>query len=234
MKPNTILYNIFIKSMSNIKQKITWQVYKTELDSICNKTRHIKTVLLKKARIFTILSVLINYPVKLILGITVGGGAIELFNKAEGVVWIGYLRIALEIMALILVITRDFFIFETQIEKFYAAAAAVDTFYKSVKYESFLQQGSENDRLETLQMYQKLYEEMIANNKIIQTVENISPATTPDEIQVRVHRQSDDMDSISSSSEEEEKIQYKRRASKVTEDRNRAFYIHSMLERMPT
>lgn len=218
--------------MSNIKQKITWQVYKAELDSICNKTKHIKMVLLKKARIFRILSVLINYPVKLILGTTVGGGAIELFNKNE-IVWIGYLRIALEIMALILVITRDFFVFETQIEKFYAAAAAVDTFYKSVKYESFLQQGSENDRLETLQMYQKLYEEMIANNKIIQTVENISPST-PDEVQLRVHKQSDDMDSVSSSSEEDTKIQYTRQASKVVEDRNRAFYIHSMLERMPS
>lgn len=220
---------------STIQQKITWKVYKSELDSICNKTKQIKTILLRKAKIYTVLSVLINYPVKLILGTTVGGGAVQLLNdQTDGREWIGILRIIFEIMALVLVITRDFFVFETQIEKFYAAAAAVDTFYKSVKYESFLQQGSENDRLETLLMYQKLYEEMVSNNKIIQTVENITPST-PEEIHHN-HRPSEEMDDAESEdkdSDDVKRILSQRRSSKVMEDRNRAYYIHSMLERMP-
>lgn len=214
----------------SIQQKITWKVYKSELDSICNKTKNIKTILLKKARVYTILSVLINYPVKLILGTTVSGSAIQMFdNNTEGREWIGIFKIVLEIMALILVITRDFFVFETQIEKFYAAASAIDIFYKSVKYESFLQQGSENDRLETLLMYKKLYEEMVSNNKVIQTVENVTPSTPVEE--GHHQRPSEDMaDAESEDSDDVKRVVSKR---KMTEDRNRAYYIHSMLERMP-
>lgn len=217
----------------SIQQKITWNIYKSELDSICNKTKHIKAILLRKAKIYTVLSVLINYPVKLILGTTVSGSAIQLFNEqTEGREWIGILKMVLEIVALILVITRDFFVFETQIEKFYAAASAVDTFYKSVKYESFLQQGSESDRLETLLMYKKLYEEMVSNNKVIQTVENITPSTPPDELHHHT-RPSEEMDDAESSDKESDDVKRVLSKRKMTEDRNRAYYIHSMLERMP-
>lgn len=209
-------------------QKITWELYKYELDTICTKSKAIKVALLRKARIYTILSILINYPVKLLLGVTVGGGAVQLFNEST-IYWITVLRIVFEISALILTITRDFFMFETQIEKFYSASHAVDTFYNSVKYESYLRRGNEGDRYEVLLMYKKLYEEMVSNNKIIQTVETISPATPPDE---RLTRQTD-MDSAPSNDEENPPEPVDNRRVSLTADRNRVFYMHSLLERMP-
>jgi hypothetical protein len=210
----------------SIKQKISYEIYKAELDSICTKTKVIKTTLLKKARAYTILAVLINYPVKIILGTTVGGGAVQLLDE-NGRPWITILNTVIQVIALILVITRDFFEFETRIEKCYAAAAAIQSFYMNVKYESFLEKGKENDRFETLLMYNKIYEEIVSNNKIIQTVE--TTAGTPEELEAGIRRRDtdDDMDSASSVDDNAPTVR------KTLEDKHRMLYIASILDRMP-
>lgn len=227
--------------MSNIHQKVSWELYKSELETIYQKSKAIKNILLKKAWRYTILSNLINYPTKLLLGVTVGGGAIQLFTTSDGMMgsvtsmltadiyWIQVLRMVFEIIALVLVITRDYFQFETQIEKFYAASQSVESFCNSVKYQSFLQRENEGDRYEILLMFKKLYEEMISNNKIIQTIEILAPAT-PEE-QHRLNPSSE-MDSATSSEHDEENPP-DRRSSIVTEHGNRMLLLQTQLERIP-
>ena len=222
----------------SIQQKITWEIYKSELDTICTGTRNMRLALLKRAKHARILSIIFGYPVKLIIGITVGGGITQLLDKnavctvVDGQIeylsadnnWITIVSTVLSIIALILSITRDFFEFEKKIEQYYTAAAALDLFYKSVKYESFLKQGSEKDRFETLVMFQKLYSEMVATNKVIQTVESISTPSTPLE-----PRSAQTMDMHSVSSDEEEPVI----SHGSREDQHRMFYMREMLERMP-
>lgn len=233
--------------MSNIHQKVSWELYKSELETIYQKSKAIKNILLKKAWRYTILSNLINYPTKLLLGVTVGGGAIQLFTTPDttnmmmasvtsmltvDIYWIQVLRMIFEIIALVLVITRDYFQFETQIEKFYAASQSVESFCSSVKYQSFLQRENEGDRYEILLMFKKLYEEMISNNKIIQTIEILAPAT-PEE-QHRLNPSSE-MDSATSSEHDEENPppHEDRRSSIVTEHGNRMLLLQTQLERIP-
>lgn len=229
--------------MSNtIHQKVSYELYKQELDSIYTKSKYIKNSLLRKAKIYTILSILIGYPTKIALGISVGSGTIQLVTTQDGMqsatamfisqnnyYWITILRIVFEILALVLTITRDFFQFESQIEKYYSASQAIESFCTSVKYQTFLQKENEGDRYEILLMFKKLYEEMSTSHSIIQTVELTSPATPPDEHHRAV---SQGMDSATSSADEENQLDEPRRSS-LTEDKKRLFYIHSQLERIP-
>ena len=227
-----------------IHQKVSYELYKQELDKIYIRSKEMKSKLLKKARTYTILSVLINYPTKLLMGIAVGGGGIQLFTTPSGSdqsatamfvgqhdnYWIQVTRMIFEIAALILVITRDFFLFETQVEKLYTAAQAIESFCTSIKYESFLQKGSEGDRFQTLLTYKKMYEDLISDNKVIQTVELTSPSTPPDE---HHKRPSADMESATNSDEPDEENQLDEKRTSLTEHKKRLFLIHTQLERMP-
>lgn len=253
----------------DLNQKITYHVYKTEMDKICKSTKDLKTSLLKKAKVCRIFSVLVSYPVKILLGSAASGGIIEIINSSStniaesntvttGItnstqtglqqctttfLWIVIARTVLEILSLILVVTQDFFQFETQIEKYYAAAAAIDIFYKTVKYQSYHIKGTEGDRLNTLLEYKKLYEDIINNNQIIQTVEKIETPTPADKEDVDeddiemgdvdsedTHPRSSNMDSA----------QPRRRSLETTQTRvtntansSRMMYLQTMLDRMP-
>lgn len=193
---------------------------------MCDKTKEIKISLMKRAKLYTVFSVLINYPVKIIMATTIGGGTVQLLDPTKGQSWITILTTVIQVIALILVVTRDFFEFETRTEKCYAAAAAIQSFYMTVKYESFLEKGSENDRFETLLMYNKIYEEIVTNNKIIQTVE--ATTTTPEESDHGIRRRDTDNDMDSASSEDAKEINPR----KGIEERNRLAYVTSMLDRL--
>lgn len=211
-------------------QKITWAVYKSELEKLCKNTKEIRADLLKKAHTNHILSICFSYPIKILLGSTVSGGVVQMVTNPSAeqplfsVTTLNIIRVVLELIVLFLVVTKDFFQFETQIEKYYTAAAAIETFYKTVKYQSFHMKGTEGDRLETLLSFKNLYDEIVSNNKIIQTVEDISPP-------------SPDMDSASSSENADvelppvNNVEASRRRSVAT---NRMFYMQSMLDRMPS
>lgn len=203
-------------------QKITWAVYKSELDKLCKSTKEIRADLLKKARFNYVLSICFSYPIKILLGSTVSGGVVQMVTTADNtlisITTLNIIRVVLELLVLFLVVTKDFFEFETQIEKYYTAAAAIETFYKTVKYQSFHMKGTEGDRLGILLSFKNIYDEIVSNNKIIQTVEDISPPS---------------MDSASTSSDNEENqitTDESRRRQSVT---NRMMYMQSMLDRIP-
>lgn len=210
------------------RQKITWALYKSELDSICQKTKTIKNTLLQKAKRTNIFSILINYPVKIILGSSVSGGIIQLIDESQNnscntsVNWITVLRTVCEIVAMILILTDDFFKFDTLIEKYYSAASAIDTFYRSVKYQSYHMKGTEGDRLEILLSFQNLYDDIVSSNKVIQTVEDITPKTPFDDREmqtVTTNEDNDDDDKIGATNHN-------------NNEGNRMFYIHSMIDRI--
>jgi len=216
-----------------VQQKISWHVYKKEMEKICENTKELKQALLKKAKIARIFSIVVGYPIKILLGSAASGGVIELvtndavFNNADSsnmicqqpLTWVIILRTVLELFALVLVVTQDFFQFDTQIEKYYAAAAAIDTFYKTVKYQSWHLKGTEGDRLDNLLDYKKLYDEIVSNNQIIQTVEEMNSANNTDS------RNSDD--DIEQGSENGTVLR------NTLNNNNRMMYLQTMLDRMP-
>uniref|UniRef100_A0A6C0JR96 Uncharacterized protein n=1 Tax=viral metagenome TaxID=1070528 RepID=A0A6C0JR96_9ZZZZ len=252
----------------DLNQKITYHVYKTEMDKICKSTKELKTSLLKKAKVCRIMSILVSYPIKILLGSAASGGIIEIINSSSTNIaesntiaisnstqiglqectttflWIVIARTVLEVLSLILVVTQDFFQFETQIEKYYAAAAAIDTFYKTVKYQSYHIKGTEGDRLDTLLEYKKLYEDIINNNQIIQTVEKIETPSPADE-----NVDEDDIEMGDVQSEDTHLTQTRSsnntsprrgsletaQAKRVTNTANssRMMYLQTMLDRMP-
>lgn len=222
-----------VSNHNDTRQKITWAIYKSELDSICQKTRNIKNTLLQKAKQTNIFAILINYPVKIILGSSVSGGIIQLIDESQNntcnnnINWITVLRTVCEIVAMILILTDDFFKFDTLVEKYYSASAAVDTFYRSVKYTSYHMKGTEGDRLEILLSFQNLYDDIITSNKIIQTVEDTSPKTPLDERGM----QSVTTTNATNDDDSDDKINVSRSHANANEG-NRMFYIHSMIDRI--
>lgn len=241
-----------------IQQKITWHIYKAEMEKIYNNTRDLKISLLKKGKLARIFSVLIGYPVKIFLGTSSSGGIVQMISdsitqvetgsmnmstnttaagsqcpSSPSLLWLVILTTILNIMALILVVTQDFFQFDTQVDKYYTAAAAIDSFSKTVKYQSYHIKGTEGDRLATLIEFQNLYNDIINNHSgVIHNVESFSVDNSPPD--AMDDAESDERPSISRLVERPS-ISAERRTSVTPPSRvnaGRVAYMHTLLDKL--
>ena len=219
--------------MSEIKQKITWDDYKRELQLMSIKTKEVKKRLLVEARKASRWGTIIGYPAKVLLTLTATGGGVQIFSDNEDDTWITILRTILEVIVLILVSTKDSFNFEKKKEKYLLAAKAMDSFHELVRFQSFQVKGMEGDRYESLKDLKEMYGEIVQNNQIIQMVESVSGDITP----YQMESQSEDEYSSATSSLETAQNSPKKRVSTVpkilsqkTNERNRMYYLHKMID----
>lgn len=222
-------------------QKISWESYKTELHLMSIKTKEVKKKLLNEGKKASRWATLIGYPAKILLTLTATGGGIQIFSEGkENEEWITILRTILEIIVLILVTTKDSFNFEKKKEKYFLAAKSMDTFHELVRFQTFQVKGMEGDRYEVLKDLKEMYAEIVQNNQIIQMIESVSGDVTPLEMESQSFTDSDDDLQTANNSPtpprrfskvvrfegEESPIQ----RTQQTNDRNRMFYLHKMIE----
>jgi hypothetical protein len=220
-------------------QKITWENYRAEIELMCIKTRAMKKELLKRARHSSWWGMAIGYPSKILLTITAAGGGIQILGEKTDELWITLTRTILEILVLIIVTTRDFFNFEKKAEKCYTAAKAMNAFYEIIKFQSFQIKGTEGDRMEVLKGLKEMYSEIVANNEIVQTVETTSSPPTPHQMESYNSSEDDEftddndtMMTAKNSPRRMSKMVLDKDTQQATNDRNRMYYLHKMIEGM--
>jgi len=219
--------------MNEIKQKITWDDYKRELQLMSIKTKEVKKRLVSEAKKANKWGTIIGYPAKVLLTLTATGGGIQIFNDNENDEWITILRTIIEVIVLILVSTKDSFNFEKKKEKYLLAAKSIDTFHGLVRFQTFQVKGMEGDRYDILKDLKEMYDEIVQNNQVIQMIENLSGDITP----YKMESQTDDDYSSTSSLETARNSPNKRTNSIVprslsqkTTERNRMYYLHKMID----
>lgn len=222
--------------MSEIKQKITWDDYKRELQLMSIKTKEVKKRLVNEAKNASKWGTIIGYPAKVLLTLTATGGGIQIFSENQDDQWITILRTVIEVIVLILVSTKDSFNFEKKKEKYLLAAKAMDTFHELVRFQTFQVRGMEGDRYEALKDLKEMYGEIVQNNQVIQMVESLSGDITPNQMESQLDSD-EEYSSASSSLETAQNSPKNRRRSSVpkmlsqkTNERNRMFYLHKMID----
>jgi len=212
------------------EQKISWQNYKAEIDLMAIKTHNMKRELIKQAKKAGWWSTAIGYPAKILLTLNATGDGIQIFGKNEDDLWIIYVKTIFNLIALILVTTKDSFGFEKKKEKLYSAAKAIEGLNDMVKFQSYRIRGTEGDRLEELMSLRNMYSELVSSNQIIQTIESTSGAITPQQME------SAEQTEYSSTDTEDEEVLMtaartpdRNKSQRVNDDRNRMMYLHKML-----
>lgn len=230
------------------QQKISWKNYKSELELMCTRTRNMKKDLLLLARKSNRWNLILGYSSKILVGITASGGGIQIFNNLDDPCnnnWLTIVTTVITIIIGILITTKDAFNFEKQTEKYYTAENSINAFYEMLKFQSFQIKGTEGDRLEILKGLKNMYNEIVQNNTIIQTVEHVSESNTPEFISSDIPSPDilyvENPDEIRRVSIKEEiiedpntvikKIKFKkgRRESEIAEDNTRMVHIHKLL-----
>lgn len=167
-----------------IIQKISWDNYTAELRLMSIKTKEAKKRLISEAKKSGRWSSIINYPATVLLTITASGGGVQILSEDKSdKEWITTLNTIITIIVIILVKARDTFNFDKKREKYLMAAKAMDTFHELVRFQSFQVKGTEGDRYEVLINLKEMYAEIVQNNQIIQMIESVSGAITPDQME---------------------------------------------------
>jgi len=224
-----------------VPQKITWDSYKAELKLIMIKTKEVKHHLIKEAKKAGFWSTVIGYPAKILLTLTATGGGVQILSEESSHDWITILRTVFEIVALILVTTKDNFNFEKKKIHYLNIAKSVDNFHQIVRFQNFQIQGTEGDRYDVLKNLKEMYSEIVQNNQVIQMIDSASGEITPGQME----SQSDEYSSVDDTEEEEvlktarnspklSRVDPSRRRQSImaqqTNDRNRMAYLHAMID----
>lgn len=164
-------------------QRYTYEDYQKTLRELALVVKKYRNSCIKSAKQMRFWENLINIPIKIMLGTSIGGGAVELFNKnfMEDLQWINYTRISFEIFILILVTFRDIGNFEKKRSKYTESQTILTSFHNLIRQQLLIKRGYEGDREEIIKEFSETLDNIKSSNIIIQEFaveENISRDTT--------------------------------------------------------
>lgn len=153
-------------------QKYSYEDYYEILRKISHTIRSYKAQASKRARVNAIWDGIISYPIKLLLGSSVSGGAIDAIgNLRSDQKWVSYMRTVFEVLAIILLTTKDFGQFEKQKQKYNQAAALLSSFNIILTNQMRIKRGYEGNREDIIKEITETFEGIKNSNKIIQDIE---------------------------------------------------------------
>lgn len=161
------------RMISETKQKYTYENYRRILKRMMEIVVRYRNNSVDSARRNRLFNNIIGYPVKLLLGTSLSGGAIEaLGNLDENQNWVSYLRSALEFTSLVLLTTQDFGKFEKKEEKFMHLSSTLGSFINILQRQMNLKKGYEGDREDVLLELETTFEGIKNSNAIIRTFDS--------------------------------------------------------------
>lgn len=153
--------------LSEREQKYSYEDYQTILIQMSKIVRKFRDQSIVEAKRNAFWQNLVEYPIKLLLGTSLSGGAIELFGNTDQP-WVSYVRTVLEFIAMILLTTKDFGKFEKKKQKYIQAQTLLSSFNNILKQQIKIKRGFEGDREDVIKEFTDSFENIKGSNVIVQ------------------------------------------------------------------
>jgi len=156
--------------ISEKNQRYTYEDYQKTLRELALIVKKYRNSCIKSAKQMRFWENLINIPVKILLGTSIGGGAVDLFNTnfTQDLQWINYTRIGFEVVILILVTFRDIGNFEKKRSKYTESQTILTSFHNLIRQQMLIKRGYEGDREEIIKEFSETLDNIKSSNIIIQ------------------------------------------------------------------
>lgn len=156
--------------ISEKKQRYTYEDYQKTLKELALVVKKYRNSCIKSAKQMKFWENLINIPVKILLGTSIGGGVVGLFNAnfTQDLQWINYTRIGFEVVILILVTFKDIGNFEKKRSKYTESQTILTSFHNIIRQQMLIKRGYEGDREEIIKEFSETLDNIKSSNIIIQ------------------------------------------------------------------